>query len=130
MLNKLCCQNWFGQHKSHFNSSVRGSDITTHCIVEVRNTCIGECSPVQFQNWSYIHQTQRRRPMCVTHLFVSLLPPSEARPVVISKAQEVVIRDQPLNGVTHHVNIDGLALHPKPTGKELTHSEKGANATF
>lgn len=48
------------------------------------------------------------------YLLVSLFPASQAGPVVIPKTQEVVIGNQPLNGVPDHVYVDGLPLHAKP----------------
>lgn len=46
------------------------------------------------------------------NLLVSLFPSPQAWSVVISEAQEVVIRHQTLNGVTHHIYIHWLVLHP------------------
>lgn len=45
-------------------------------------------------------------------LLVSLFASPQAWSVVISEAQEVVIRHQTLNRVTHHIYIHRLLLHP------------------
>lgn len=47
-------------------------------------------------------------------LFISLLPASQAWPVVVSETQEIVVRHKSFNGVPHHVNVDGLLLQAKP----------------
>lgn len=47
-------------------------------------------------------------------LFVSLFPASQTGPVVVPKTQEVVVGNQPFDGVPDDVNVDGLPLQPKP----------------
>lgn len=49
---------------------------------------------------------------CSKNLLVPLFPSSQTWSVVISEAQEVVVWDQTLNGVTHHVYINWFDLCP------------------
>lgn len=61
----------------------------------------------------------------VAHLFVSLLSPPQAGPVVISEAQEVVVGYQAFNRVTHYVNVDGLCSHAKSAAQKNTPTQSG-----
>lgn len=59
--------------------------------------------------------------VCVfLYLLVSLFPASQAGSVVVPEPQEVIIRYQPLDGVSDQVNVDGLPLHSKPEEDSLS----------
>lgn len=47
------------------------------------------------------------------NLFVSLLPSSETGSVIITKPEKIVVRHEPLDGVSHNVNINRVSLDPK-----------------
>lgn len=51
-------------------------------------------------------------------LFVALFSSAEAGSVVVSIAQEVVVRHQPLYGVSHHIYIQWFTLHTISTQKQ------------
>lgn len=51
-------------------------------------------------------------------LLVSLFPSPQAGSVVVPEAQEVVIRNQPFDGVPDHIDVDGLPLHPEPERRD------------
>lgn len=56
-----------------------------------------------------------------THLFVSLFPAAQSWPVVVPKAEEVVVGHQALDGVPHHVDVHGLLGNTVP---EHTQTER------
>lgn len=53
------------------------------------------------------------------NLLVSLFPAPQAGPVVVAIAQEVIIRNEPFDGLPDQVDIDGSFLHAKPERKHL-----------
>lgn len=74
----------------------------TNWILKIRNTIKLSSSFLRNQNSEK-----------VSHLFVPLLSPPQAGPVVISETQKVVVGHQALNWVTHYINVDGLCPHTK-----------------
>lgn len=80
-----------------------------------------------------LNQTEIKKDKCLFlsffNLFISLLPASQARPVVVSETQEIVVRHKPFNGVPHHVDVDGLLLQAKPKKCERI-KLKSLNTTY
>lgn len=55
----------------------------------------------------------RRGLQVQSDLLVPLFPAFQAGSVIVPESQEVVIRHQALDGVTHYVDVDGFFHHAK-----------------
>lgn len=48
------------------------------------------------------------------YFFIPLLSPSESRPVIVSKTQEIVVRNQSFDWISYDIDVYWLLFNAKP----------------